>query len=270
MSDTLLTFIHISDTHISPDPNYSLSEADYTPLEGAKELVKSLQALPFKADFILHTGDVVYDPHESAYATAKEIFAPLDIPIHYIAGNHDHNDGLQRHLMGRDASDVIPNLHYEFEVNGVQIICVDSNGPVEVPAGYVTDDQLEWLESLCTADDDRPLVIAIHHNPIAVGIPWLDNLVKITNGLAFHNIIKKAQSRLVGVFYGHIHQSTTTYYDGVMYSSASSSWRQFLSAPSMINPLPEEGARPGYSVVMVKPNQSFTRRYQFDVPSLST
>jgi hypothetical protein len=75
---------------------------------------------------------------------------------------------------------------------------------------------------------------------------------------------------LVGVFYGHIHQSTTTYYDGVMYSSASSSWRQFLSAPSMINPLPEEGARPGYSVVMVKPNQSFTRRYQFDVPSLST
>lgn len=270
MSDTILTFIHIGDTHISPDPDYSLPYADYTPLEGTKALVNSLQVLPFEVDFILHTGDVVYDPHESAYATAKDLFAPLNMPIYYIAGNHDHNDGLQRQLLGREPSDIIPNLHYEVEVNGVQMICVDSNGPAQVPAGYVPDDQLEWLDRLCTADDDRPLVIAIHHNPLPVGVPFLDDAMLITNGLDFHNIVKKAGSRLVGVFHGHIHQSTTTYREGVMYSSTASSWVQLHSYPGMTEPESDTNARPSYSVVLVKPNQSFVRRYWFDVPSLST
>ncbi len=270
MSDTLLTFVHISDTHINPDPDYSLTYTRYSPLEGTKALVESLQALPFDVDFILHTGDVIYDPYESAYDTVKEIFSPIKTPIYYIAGNHDHNDGLQRQLMGRDISQVIPNLHYEFEVNGVQIICLDSNGPAEVPAGNVTDEQLVWLESLVTADDERPLVIAIHHNPLAVDVPWLDNFMGITNGDALHNIIKKAQSRLVGVFHGHIHQNTTVYREGVMYSSTLSPWRQFHSYIGMDDTVPDDGARPGYSVVMVKPNQSFIRRYWFDVPSLGT
>ena len=268
MSDSLLTFVHISDTHISLDPDYSQPYADYPPLEGAKALVKSLQSLPFDLDFILHTGDVIFDPYEDVYEKAKELFSPLKTPIYYIAGNHDHNNGLQRHLMRRAPSAVIPNLHYEFEVKGVQIICMDSNGPAEVPAGYVTEKQLEWLDRRCSAEDDRPLVIAIHHNPIKVDVPWLDDFMGITNGDAFHNIVKKARSRLVGVFHGHIHQNTTVYREGVMYSSTLSPWVQFHSYPDMTETHPDIGARPGYSVVIVKRNQSFIRRYWFDVPSL--
>lgn len=268
MSDTLLTFIHISDTHIHPDVTYTKPYADYSPLTGAKALVASLQALPFTADFILHTGDVIYDPDEAAYPTVKNLFAPLGIPIYYIVGNHDHNDGLQKHLMNRATVDVIPNLHYEFEVNGVQIVCVDSNGPALVPAGYVPDDQLTWLESICTADDDRPLIIAVHHNPIPVGVPWLDNFMRITNGLDFHNVVKQASSRVVGVFHGHIHQNVTVYREGVMYSAAASPWTQFHSYIGMTETISDTDARPGYSVVTVKQKQSFIRRYWFDAPSV--
>jgi len=268
MSDTLLTFIHISDTHLNPNPDYTKDYADYTPIEGARELVNSIQNLPFQADFILHTGDVVYDPDDNAYSAVKETFAPIDIPIYYIAGNHDDNDGLQRHLMERTDDDIIPHLHYEFEVNGIQVICVDSNGPADLPAGYVPDDQLGWLDTLVTAEDDRPLVIAIHHNPVPVDVPWLDDWMRITNGLEFHNIVKKARSRLVGVFHGHIHQPTTVYREGVMYSACASPWTQFHSYPGMTHTTSDEGARPGYSVVMVQDVQAFVRRYWFDVPSL--
>jgi len=268
MPDNLLTFIHISDTHLNPDPNYTKDYADYTPIEGATALIEHLQTLTFPIDFILHTGDVVYDPDDNAYAAVKDVFAPIDIPIHYIAGNHDDNNGLQRHLMGRADEEIIPNLHYEFEVNGVQVICVDSNGPAEVPAGYVPDEQLDWLDTLCTADDNRPLVIAVHHNPVPVGVPWLDNWMRITNGLDFHNIVKRASSRLVGVFHGHIHQQTTVYREGVMYSAAASPWTQFHSYPQMTHTTSDDNARPGYSVVTVQKGQSFVRRYWFDVPSL--
>jgi 3',5'-cyclic-AMP phosphodiesterase len=267
MSDTLLTFVHISDTHFNPDLNYSNPFSEYPPIEGTNALVESIQALPFDFDFILHTGDVIYDPHESVYETVKEVFASLEKPIYYIAGNHDHNDGLQRHLLGWEESEVIPNLHYEFEANGVQIICLDSNGPAQVPSGYVPEKQLEWLETLCTADDDRPLVIAIHHNPLAVDVPWLDDFMRIINGDALHEVIKKARSRLVGVFHGHIHQNTSVYREGILYSSVASSWVQFHSYLGMSDTTPDAGSRPGYSVVMVKPNQSFIRRYWFDVPS---
>lgn len=267
MSDTLLTFIHISDTHINPDETYTKPYADYTPNKGARALVKSLQDLPFSADFILHTGDVVYDPHESVYEAAKEIFVPLETPIYYISGNHDHNDALQRQLMGRADAEIIPNFHYEFEVNGVQVVCLDSNGPATPPAGYVTEEQLQWLDKICTANDDRPLIIAVHHNPIAVDIPWLDNFMRIKNGSDLHNIIKKASSRLVGVFHGHIHENTTVYREGIMYTSAASSWAQFITYEGVAKTIPDVGARPGYSVVMVKRNQSFVRRYWFDVPS---
>lgn len=266
MSDTLLTFIHISDTHINPDESYIKPYATYTPVIGTRALVESIRNLPFKADFILHTGDVIYDPHESAYATVKELFCPIDIPIHYLAGNHDHNDGLQRHLMGRSDDDIVPNLHYEIEVSGVQIVFVDSNGPATPPAGFVTQKQLDWLDSICSVQDDRPLIVAVHHNPVDVDIPWLDNAMRITNGLDVHNVIKKARSRLVGVFHGHIHESTTVYRDGIMYSAAASPWAHFITYPGVTETIQDVGARPGYSVVMVKPNQSFTRRYWFEVP----
>ena len=52
MSDTLLTFIHISDTHLNPDLDYTKSYADYTPIEGARELVKhSIQAFAIHSRF---------------------------------------------------------------------------------------------------------------------------------------------------------------------------------------------------------------------------
>lgn len=267
MSEPQLTFIHISDTHIHPSLDYTSQFADYPPLTCARALVENLASLPFQADFILHTGDVVYDPVESAYQTVQEIFSPIDIPIVYVAGNHDHNDGLQRHLMGHDDSEIIPNLHYEFEINGVQIVCVDSNGPAELPAGYVPDDQLAWLENLCTAEDDRPLIIAVHHNPLEVGVPWLDDWMRITNGNDFHQVIKKAKSRLVGVFHGHIHQSTSIYRDGILYTSATSPWSRFMSYSGMTDTTVDPHAKPGYNVVMVNQNQSFIRRYTFDISS---
>lgn len=266
MSDTLLTFIHISDTHLNPDRDY-IGYGDFPPLAGAEALVESIQNLPFQADLILHTGDVVYDPDPSAYDKVKDLFAPFEMPIYYIAGNHDDNDGLQQHLMGQDA---IPNLHYAFEKNGVQFVCVDSNGPAEVPAGYVPDEQLTWLEQLCTADDQRPLVIAIHHNPIPVGVPWLDDWMRMTNGLDFHEVVKKARDRLVGVFHGHIHQNTTVYRDGILYSAATSSWTQLHAYPDMTHTTRDNVAHPGYSVVTIKPKQSFIRRHFFEVSSTGT
>ncbi len=62
MSEILLTFVHISDTHISQHPSYNTDFGEVTTLVGVKALVEQLNNLPFEPDFVLHTGDVAYNP----------------------------------------------------------------------------------------------------------------------------------------------------------------------------------------------------------------
>ncbi len=264
MTQPLLRFIHISDTHIHPDPDYTKPYAWTTSYKGAQALVRQLNALPFTPDFILHTGDVAYDPDAEAYAACREILSVIKHPVYYVAGNHDESRALQQYLIGT-AEPVMP-LHYEFEMNGVQVVVADSNGPTTPPAGFMTDAQLEWLRTACQPDDPRPLVIATHHIMLPVGIPWLDDYMRTTNGEAFHAAILPARERIRGVFFGHVHQNLDTLRDGILYSSALSSWTQFMNWPDTTETTTDERAEPGYSVVMVYPNQTYIRRHRFPLP----
>lgn len=256
----MLTFIHISDTHIHPQDSYSQPYAEGSPTAGARKLVAALNALPFPIDFVLHTGDVAYDPVPDAYHTCVEILSEIKYPVYYAAGNHDDSSALQSIVMKQDP---LPQLHHTFEVNGVQIAIVDSNGGATPPAGYMTESQLTWLSSICAADDRRPLVIATHHNPQTGFTPWLDDFMGIQNTDAFHQAILPARHRLRGVFFGHVHQNLDMYKDGILYASTLSSWSQFMSYPGMDETQKDAGAYPGFSLVHITQDQTFIRRYRF-------
>jgi 3',5'-cyclic-AMP phosphodiesterase len=266
-----LRFIHISDTHINPDPTYIKSYAQYTPMVGAKALVQAVQALPFTPDFILHTGDVAYDPDPAVYPAVQALFSPLSVPIHYLVGNHDDGRDLQRVLLGRAEADIQDFLYYTFEAKGVQVVCLDSNGDhdPERPSGTVTDAQLAWLDTICTADDPRPLVVAIHHNVIPMGVPWLDDWMRLENGAAVHACLTQARHRLRGVFFGHIHQNIETMQDGVLYVAAASSWCQFISYPMPENERVAAAPNdpPGFSIVTVTPERTYLRRHTVPLPA---
>lgn len=265
MTDFLLRFVHLSDTHITPDLNYSTPYATYPPLVGMKALIEQVNALPFTPDFILHTGDVAYDPVPEVYATVRDLMAQFKVPVYYVAGNHDSSAALQHILMQRE--NPLEALHGEFEINGVQLICVDSNGPAKIPAGNITPEQLAWLDKLCTAEDDRPLIIAVHHNIVPCGVPWLDDFMRTDNGEDFHNIVMKARHRLRGVFHGHIHQPIDIVRDGVLYSAAASPWCQFGAYPMPENTeiTTDPAAQPGFSVVTLTHQQTYIRRHSFRI-----
>lgn len=259
-----LTFVHISDTHIHADPYYSKDYADVTPHAGALALVDAINTLPFEPDFVLHTGDVAYDPDPEAYSVCLSILQQIHYPVYYVAGNHDHSPTLQKVMLNR--ADPLPTLHYAFEANGIQVVCMDSNGPADPPAGYIVDEQLEWISGLCQAADERPMVIGIHHNVLDVGIPWLDNYMGVRNGMMFHEAILPARHRIRGVFFGHVHQNIEMIRDGILYSSCLSSWTQFQAYPGMTHTTSDQHAEPGFSVVHLTENQTFIRRYRFPLP----
>lgn len=266
-SEVLLQFVHISDTHISADPNYSHAEADYTAMAGARELVRQINALPFEPDFVLHTGDIAYDPDPTAYDAARAILQEIRYPMHYLVGNHDDGAMLQEKMVGR--TDILKPYDYQFDANGVQVVCIDSNGPGQFAGGSLLSHQLEWLESICTSRDARPLVVAVHHNALPIGAPFWDDFMRMSNGEDFHRTLLPAQKRLRGVFFGHVHQSTETYRDGILYSSVPSSWYQLHCWPGQSGIHEDRGAEPGFNVITITRQQTFIRRHRFHVPRQS-
>lgn len=263
MSDTLLRFVHVSDTHISADPHYNDFDAPHTPLVGAKALIHELNHLPFTPDFVLHTGDVAFDRDEPSYSAARDIFSAIKVPVHYLAGNHDDPAMLQQIMIGTGA--IRDPFEDEFEINGVQVVTVDSNRPAEAPRGRVSDEQLARLEGICRADDDRPLIVATHHNVLPMGTHWWDTFMRIENGEDFHRALLPARERIRGVFFGHVHQNTLTQRDGVLYVSTTSSWSQIFNDPDQTETRIDRSAQPGFSVVTLTRDQTYVRRYRYVV-----
>jgi Icc protein len=259
----VLRFVHLSDTHITFDPAYEKPYARRHPLASAQALIDQVKNLPFTPDFILHTGDIAYDPYPELYPQIQQMFAALPAPVIWLAGNHDDRLAVQTTLAGSDT----PQQHpfHDLEINGVQLILVDSNAnaPQDVPRGLVPEAQMEWLDTLCAADDDRPLVIAVHHNVVRAGVPWLDDYMRIQNGDELHAIIRQARDRLRGVFHGHIHQNLDVLQDGVLYSAAASSWCGFMAYPIPENDqvTPDFAMNPGFSVVTITPDRTTIRRH---------
>lgn len=261
----MLTFVHISDTHVHPSEGYRRPYAAIPPIKGTKALIQQINALPFTPDFVLHTGDIAYDPDESVYPFIQTLFSEIRVPIHYLAGNHDHRHAMQTVLQGMTPPQ--ENPYSTFEQNGVQIVFLDSNAPADPPRGRIPEEQLDWLDAICSSDDDRPLMIAVHHNPIECDVEWMDSFMKIENGETFHAIVRQARDRLRGVFHGHIHQEMDVFRDGVLYSSAMSPWCSFMSHPNMrgLGIVPDTHAQAGFSVVSITPERTTIRRHAFNV-----
>lgn len=256
-----MRFVHISDTHIHPDWNYRHEELLLSPMRGVEQLVYEINNLPFTPDFVLHTGDVVYNPDEAAYKVAREVLGQIRFPVHYLAGNHDDSRMMQRVLLQRDH--VSPYYYYTFDVGGVQVICLDSTGPAKEPSGTIVHEQLQWLEAQCREPDVRPLVVAVHHNVLLLDIPWLDDYMRMTDGEALHQALLPARDRIRGVFGGHIHQNQQVLRDGILYVSALSSWYQLMSWPEQEKATHDHESPLGYNVVTVTPEQTRIRQHYF-------
>jgi 3',5'-cyclic-AMP phosphodiesterase len=269
MPDVTLRFVHLSDTHIHADPAFGAESEraarPHSTQAGARALVAAVNNLPFQPDFILHTGDVVYDPDEAAYVVAREILHPLKAPVYYIPGNHDDAAMLQRIIIGQEPR--IP-YDYEFEVNGVQIAIVDSNQPynAETPSSRLTDAQIARLNTLASAPDDRPLIVATHHNVLPIGSPWWDDFMRMKNGEEFHMALLAAQPRLLVVLHGHVHMQTQITRDGITYSSVLSSWYQLSAEAGQDETVIDRTPLPSFNICTVVGRKMFIRQQTFIVP----
>lgn len=259
-------FAHISDTHFGPTRAYQ--RHGFTSYDSAVELVRILNNLPTKPDFVIHTGDVATDPSHEAYTLAAQVLRELQLPIYYVTGNHDASADLHRYLTFAPHERVGSPAHnsYTFQVGDERFLVLDGRGPDEIdPHGQLGEDQFEAVSAELANYDNR-LTVFVHYPALPMNAPWMDNNMLLTNGERLHTLLVPARERIRGVFYGHIHQAMQTVRDGILYVAGASSFAQFAAWPADEMVRMDAVAQPGFGFVHLLPDQMIVHQHRFNRP----
>lgn len=267
MTNQTVYFVQISDSHLGPSPGFAGHGS--LALPAVQRLVDIINQLPFKPDFIVHTGDITNDPHPASYALARETFSRLRAPVYYVRGNHDDASDIKKYMaMGpnQDLATDKEHLTYGFELKGVRFLVLDTQGPPQSqPQGYLSTEQMKLLRREATTDGP-PLVVFLHHPVLPMDSPWMDANMLVMNGQEVHDALLPARHRIRGVFHGHTHQSTQTLQDGILYVAAASSLSQFSSWPDDEDVQHIADEQPGFNFVRLMARQTMIRQHRYPQP----
>jgi 3',5'-cyclic-AMP phosphodiesterase len=169
----------LSDPHIRLDDPVS-QEA----LAAAVARVLELNPLPAA---VLVTGDIANSGDPAEHARALELLAPLPMPVHRLAGNHD--------LFGE-------RMRYTADAPGVRIVACDTS----IPGRDDGTLEVAWLGDRLAEDRETPTIVAMHHPPLDIGLPWLDRIGHTPEHRAALAELLKAAPNVLRVVAGHVHR----------------------------------------------------------------
>lgn len=256
-------FIHMSDSHLDSRADFKLLN-DINPRPVVEKVIEKINSLPLKPDFIVHTGDIVDVPKEENYKLAGEIFSKLDVPVYYVTGNHDKSSYIRENMQMGPYTPIGDNpsrLTYVFEKENQTFLVLDGRGADEIdPAGELAKSDFEALETI-TQEKGRNLSIFLHFPPHPFNSPWIDPAMLLRDGDRFHNILKESKANIRAVFHGHVHGSTQTIKDGILYVTAPSMAVQLSSWPTDETPSVTKDYPPGFNIVTLFYDRVLIRQY---------
>jgi len=147
-------FVQITDTHFG--------SCDHE--ERTQRVVDMINRLPMKIAFVAHTGDIASDNLDKPQVlnTASSVLARLNVPIRFVAGNHDILAKRVAPTLNAYTNTFGP-LASRAEFGGVIFLFLYTEPlrrEVSIP-GY---DPLAWLETELKAAGRQPVIIC-HHAP---------------------------------------------------------------------------------------------------------
>ena len=164
------------------------------------------------------------DGEAESYAQLAELLEGYPLPVHLATGNHDDRAALESvfggtpHL-GDRCRDVVDG-----DVTLVVLDSLDDRPGTDHASGWLGEEQLAWLDDLLAARRDRPAVLALHHPPAPVGIPFLDGM-RLRDADALAEVVAR-HPQVVRVLAGHVHRPVTTGFAGTTVTTAPSTFRQ--------------------------------------------
>jgi len=262
MNTPPVRFLHISDTHFGPDKDYN--QRGVNSYNAFSSFLKEVKNLPFKPDFIIHTGDVTADCYEQGYRLMSSAIKDLNIPLYFATGNHDTSALIKKYLPMAGAEVVSSELNsYRFSVGDHHFFTIDARGANEIdPHGVISAQQMDLLKK--ELETGNCISVFIHYPALPLDSNWFDENMLLTNGEEFHQVLVAHKDQICGVFFGHIHRSSQTLQDGIVYASVGSTSSQFILNPGQTEPLFEKSGRGSYNIVTLGKDSLIIKECSFE------
>lgn len=211
VSRPTLKLVQITDCHLQNDPTQL-----YRDLDVERHFDQVLErALAQNPDILLLTGDLVHHGGPQGYQRLHRKLSSLAVPCYWIPGNHDDAELMQQIGGAMNLRTV--------EQGGWAIILLDSTSePDGRGSGSLAQQELDYLQKMLSLYADKPVLIALHHNPLPVASGWQDEIM-LANAEAFRDVID-AHQNVQAVICGHVHQQWQLQRNGVtLYTTPASS-----------------------------------------------
>jgi Icc protein len=233
-----LRFLQVTDHHLGTDA--AAVNRGYATAWALERVLDAIAAAgSHDADFLLCSGDLVNVGSDAEYAFARRCYGiepagaapgPLTLaraglaglPAYFVPGNHDPRDVFVRNLF----PDTAPAAHLDlsWQVGDVEFVFLDMGTSGRM--GVLRDASLELLDTVLARG--RPTVVVLHHHPVEVGIPWLDEAVPEGIDRLWERL---QSSQVLGVLFGHTHASVEREVHGVPILGLRSTCFQFAALP---------------------------------------
>lgn len=203
--------IWMSDPHFQHNGTYK----GHDPRVRMERAIKHVNTHHADADFAILSGDLVGDELEQDYADLAHYLSKSKVPVHAMMGNHDDRALLRKHL-GVPSSAMRDFVQYAIEGADETIICLDTHKE-NAQSGTMCQTRLDWLSETLTRLADKPAYIFMHHPPLALHLPPLDDS-NLEDSDAFLDVIS-AHNNVKHLFMGHVHRATTGIIRGIPFAS---------------------------------------------------
>ena len=238
--------IQLSDLHLTGSGAELFGSS---PLVRLQLAIDSVLADHTDADFCLLTGDLADAGSDDAYAALAAALCRLPMPAHLLPGNHDSRDVLRRHFPQLPANNG-GFLQTALATPAGRFLLLDT---VEAgaPWGSYCAERREWLTRQLAAAGDLPLYIAMHHPPLAFGIPSMDQFA-LRDAEALWSLLAPHKSRIRHLFFGHVHRPIGGSWRGIPFSFVASPNHQVaLDLVTEGDDVPGCAEPSGYGVILI-------------------
>jgi 3',5'-cyclic AMP phosphodiesterase CpdA len=213
----------ISDTHIVPPGQRLAGRLDSA--ERLAQAVRTIQALDLRPDCVLATGDLTDRGEPEAYAVLRHTLAALPMPVYAIPGNHDRREPMRQAFADCNWMPSKPGapLCYRVHLQALTLIALDTLVEGE-DYGQLGAGQLAWLDARLHEAAAQPVVIMLHHPPVASGIAAMDSM-QLRDSDRFGAIVSR-HGNIERILCGHLHRSMHLRWQGSVVSVPSSTVEQ--------------------------------------------
>lgn len=220
-----LRFVQISDSHLGFKGTANTAVED-----SFADAITQINALPFRPDFVMHTGDLTHLATAAQFDQVKQMMGGLRTGhVFTVPGEHDSIDDSGQKYRQAFGAGTVGDGWYSFDTGGVHFLSLVNTLSLE-KLGHLGTDQLEFVrKDVAGLSSDTPIVVFSHIPLFEMYPAWGWGTDDATQALSY---LRRFSS--VTCLNGHVHQLFTKTEGNVT----------FHSATTTAYPLPRPGQGP--------------------------